>query len=287
MKKFVKGIFFILPVLFLFSCSVQEILKTAGVSKPIVKYERVKISGLSFDGIDLMFDFSINNPNALGVSLAGFDYDVEINGNSFISGEQDKKITIPSKGKDIIQIPVSLSFSELIGTYKSFADRDSVDYGLAGSFAFDLPVIGKVSVPYSASGNFPLLKIPSISVEELKLKDISLLGAEVVLKLNCENRNNFDLGIDGFNYSFGIAGNEWINSGFSKKLSLKSGKESEITIPIKLNFLQVGSSVYNLLTGNSELDYFLKGDFNVTSGLPLLGRQIINLNKNGKINLLK
>ena len=282
-----KTITILILLLFISACSVQEILKNAGVSKPVVKYEKVNITGLSFDGIDLMFDFSIDNPNALGINLAGFDYNVKINNNSFVSGNQEKKISIPSRGKNNIQIPVSLSFSELINTYKSFSDRDSVDYGLAGSFAFDLPVIGKVSVPYSTSGNFPMLKIPSISVSELKLNKINLLGAEVLLKLDCENPNKFDLGLDGFDYSFGIAGKEWINSNYTKKVSLKSENKAEIDIPIKLNFLQVGSSVYSLLTGNSKLDYFLKGDLNVSSGLPMLGKQVIKLDKSGKVSLLK
>ena len=282
-----KNLILLLGIIFLTSCSVQEILKNAGISKPVVKYENVKISALSFEGVDLVFDFSIDNPNALGINLAGFNYDVNINGTSFVSGNQEEKISIPSRGKNNIQIPVSLSFSELVKTYKSFSNRDSIDYGLAGSFAFDLPVIGKVSVPYSASGNFPMLKIPSVSVSALKLNNINLLGAEVLLKLDCENPNKFDLGLDGFDYSFGVAGNEWINSNYTKKVSLKSGGNAEISIPIKLNFLQVGSSVYSLLTGNSKLDYFLKGDMNVSSGLPILGKQIIKLDKSGKVNLLK
>lgn len=274
-------------LIFLSACSVQEIMQTAGVSKPTVKYENVSISSLSFESIGLVFDFSINNPNALGVTLAGFDYDVKINNNSFVSGDQQKELTIPSRGKNNIQIPVTLSFTELVNMYKSFADRDSVDYGLSGSFAFNLPVLGKVSVPYSAAGNFPMIKIPSVSISNLKMENLSLLGAELVLKLNCSNPNKFDMGLNGFDYSFGIAGSEWVNSKYTKKLSLKSGGSSEIAIPIKLNFLQVGSSVYNLLKGNSELDYFLKGDMNISTGLPLLTSELLHLNKSGKIKLSK
>lgn len=186
-----------------------------------------------------------------------------------------------------MQIPVKLNFSELVGMYNALKSRDSVDYKLSGDFIFNLPVLGNVSVPYATAGMLPVIKIPAISIGELKLNNLSLLGADVLLKLNCDNPNAFDVGINGFDYILKVAGKEWAKSNSRKMVKLNSKGQSEIEIPIKLNFLQVGQSVYQLLTGNAKLDYDLTGNFNLETSLPYLSKEAINIVKSGQINLTK
>lgn len=282
-----KNLLIPLLALFLVSCSVQEIMKTAGISKPIVKFQNMKIDDLSFEDVNLLFNFTIDNPNAIGIDLAGFNYDVKISDNSFVAGNQDKGLKIQSRGQSTMQIPVKLNFSELVGMYNALKSRDSVDYKLSGDFIFNLPVLGNVSVPYATAGMLPVIKIPAISIGELKLNNLSLLGADVLLKLNCDNPNAFDVGINGFDYILKVAGKEWAKSNSRKMVKLNSKGQSEIEIPIKLNFLQVGQSVYQLLTGNAKLDYDLTGNFNLETSLPYLSKEAINIVKSGQINLTK
>ncbi|MBU1099214.1 MAG: LEA type 2 family protein [Bacteroidetes bacterium] len=281
----IKFLLFSTLTLLLISCSVQEIMKTAGISEPIVKFQSMKIDNLSFEDVNLLFNFSIDNPNAIGIDLAGFNYDVEISNNSFVAGNQDKGLSIASRGQSTMQIPVKLNFTELVGMYKVLKSKDSVDYKLSGDFIFDLPVLGNVRVPYATAGNLPIIKVPSISIGELKLNNLNLLGAEVLLRVKCDNPNAFSVGINGFDYILKIAGKEWVQSNSNQKIKLNSHGQSEIEIPIKLNFLQVGQSVYQLLTGNAKLDYNLVGNFNLETSLPYLKNEVVNIVKNGEINL--
>ena len=80
------------------SCSsVQELLET-GVQKPRVEFVGMKLTGLSFSDLDLLFDLKVTNPNVVGITMAGFDYDFLINSRSFVNGNQDKGMTIASRG---------------------------------------------------------------------------------------------------------------------------------------------------------------------------------------------
>ena len=154
MKNFRITIFVVIALL-ITSCSVKEIMQNVGVSKPTVSFDNVSINDISFDGLTLLFDFKVNNPNAIGIILSGFDYDLKINKSSFLAGNQDKGLSIKSKGSSVIQIPVSVTFKELIATYQSLKSKDSTDYSLAGSVLFNLPVLGNIKVPLCNSGHFP------------------------------------------------------------------------------------------------------------------------------------
>ena len=65
------------------SCSIlNSILNQMNIQKPTVQITNAKISKLSFNDVSLLFDIEINNPNSVGINLAGFDYELLINNNS-------------------------------------------------------------------------------------------------------------------------------------------------------------------------------------------------------------
>ena len=71
------GIFLclILGVVFLSSCSViNSLIGEAKVRPPEVSFAGGKLSGLSFDAADFLFDLEILNPNGVGLKMSGFDY---------------------------------------------------------------------------------------------------------------------------------------------------------------------------------------------------------------------
>lgn len=109
MKKLKTNLFtlILIPGMIFLSCSALNQMLNS-VKRPTVAVDRVHISGLSFDDIDLLFDLKVNNPNSIKVSLAGFDYDFFLNGNSFVKGQQDKGLNIEAKGESIVQIPINL-----------------------------------------------------------------------------------------------------------------------------------------------------------------------------------
>jgi len=168
-----RNVFFIGPLVVLItgaiSCSsVQELLET-GVQKPKVEFVGMKLTGLSFYDLDLLFDLKVTNPNVVGITLAGFDYDFLINSRSFVNGNQDKGITIASHGESRIQIPVSLQFADIYQTVTNLGSQDSTTYQINTGFSFELPVLGVQRVPVSHSGSIPLLELPSVSIGSLKL----------------------------------------------------------------------------------------------------------------------
>ena len=64
------------------------------VRKPEVRIVSTELDALTFTGMTLLFEVEVRNPNPIGIGLSGFDYELEIEGNSFVSGQVQDRVTI-------------------------------------------------------------------------------------------------------------------------------------------------------------------------------------------------
>ena len=276
---------FALLLLILFSCAtLQEIAK---VQQPRVNVQNVRFTGMSFDAIDLAFDVAIHNPNPFGAKLSGFDYDFFLNENSFLKGQQNSQLNIEALGQSTVEIPLTLNFKDIYNTYQSLKNQDSTTYKIACGLAFDLPVLGPIRIPVSRSGKVPMLKLPDVKIGSLKLNKITFSSADLELKLKVDNPNSFNFLLNRLNYDFAINGKTWAKGITQNQMQIQEKGESAISIPVSLNFMQMGRTVYGIITGDQKLNYELKGDLDLNTSIPMLGQVNLPIDRVGEINILK
>ncbi|MFC1714780.1 LEA type 2 family protein [Candidatus Poribacteria bacterium] len=278
----------LLVTVFLSSCAVlNELAGEANIRRPQVNFSGAKITGLSFDTAELLFDLKIQNPNSVGLTMAGFNYDFLINNGSFLKGKQDKGLEIAAGGESAVQVPLSLRYVDLYQTFQSLKNQDLSNYQINFGFAFDVPVLGRVNIPVSKSGDFPLLKLPKVSVNSLKLKGLALTGADLVLRVQLDNPNAFSMLLEKLQYQFAVDGQNWI-SGFAEEPTQITEKgQGFVDIPISLNLLQMGQSVRQLLSGDKDLNYSLGGNLDLATSLPLLGKINLPFDRAGSVKLIR
>ena len=267
--------------------SVQQILDEVNVQKPTADLDRVHLSHLSFESAELMFHFKVANPNTLGVRLSRFDYEFQINGNRFLSGKQESGLEIPARGRNTVELPVSLPFKEIVETYRSLQGKDSAAYRISTSFSFELPIVGEVKVPLTKDGTFPVIKVPTITFDGLKLNRLDITGANLTLGLKLTNPNAFSLLMKHVNVQLKINGKEWARISRDEEMHVAREGSGRFVIPVNLNFLQMGQSVYSIITGNANLNYDLKADFDFSTSHPLLGDESLDFIDSGILRILK
>jgi LEA14-like dessication related protein len=277
---YVGGIF----LLSLACASVSDLMK-AGVQKPTVAFAGVRLDNLSFSAVDLLFDLKITNPNPVGATLAGFDYDFLLNGNSFLQGNQEQNVKIPAQGEQTLPVPVTLNFDNIYDTFKSLRDQDSTGYSLNCGLSFDLPILGPQRIPISKTGSVPLIKIPKIAIASLKLNKLNLSGADLKLQVKLTNPNALAFTLQAFDYRLEINGQPWLDSRQTQPLEIAAKKPSVLEIPFSVNFLQIGQSAYTLLSGKQDLSYRLKGGLHLTSSLPIFKETKLPFDTSGKVPL--
>ncbi len=274
--------------LLVFSCSqMQQLLKTVDIKDPQAKISNVKITGLSIEKADLVFDIAVSNPNRVGITLAGFDYDLLLNNQSFLKGNRNETLKIAAQGTSNVQLPLSLNFMDIYKTYKALAKEDKITYALKTGLNFDLPVLGKVRIPVETKGSVPTIKLPKVKLQELKLKNLGFTGADLQLVLRIDNPNGFDVNLNRFKYDFRVAGQKWVQGQIKNPTSVPQKGKATLSVPIALNFLEIGKSALNLINNGNKLNYRLSGGAEVGSPLPILQSFPLDFNYEGKIGLTK
>ncbi len=284
---FILGLI-VLTTLFMPGCAeLNQLIETANVREPDVKVADVKIGSFTFKKVNLVFDIDISNPNSLGIDLNGFDYNFLLNDHSFLKGEQNQPLKILANGKSSVKVPVSLTFDEVYKAYKNLVNQDSIHYSFKSGLKFKLPILGVTRIPVSKSGTLPNVKIPAVSLRGIKLNHLGFTSADLEVEISVKNPNNFGLNLDHFNYHLNVAGQEWVTGIKSKEIQLSEKKTGDISIPVSLNFLQMGQSILNILTSDQALNYQFSGSTDILTTLPLLEKYKLQFKKSGQTKLLK
>ncbi len=283
MKLYKKTPFIALYVLFIANCSAIKDL--ASVQKPKLSVTDAKISDASLTDLELTFDVEVDNPNVVSINLASYNYDFLISDRTFVNGNQSLGTTISSANKSIVQIPVRFTYEDLFKTFSDIRDKDETNYELKSVIGVELPVLGFTEIPLEKSGTFPVIKKPSISASRLTVKNISFTNADLELVLNIENPNAFGISLKDTDYSISINGLKSISGKSLNPIVIKEKNSGTITVPVSLNFIQLGRSAYNLITSDQPMEYTLSGSTEIESPLPFFKTSSYNFDRSGNVNI--
>jgi len=266
----------ITAVMLLLGCAAMQEL----IQPPKVNFESVNLSNLSFDDVTLDFALSIYNPNPIGASLSGYDYTFAVEGKQFLTGDENRTITLPSSGKSTIHIPVTVQFRELYNLIKSTAEQDSVGYQIAGHFR-PSGILSGFNIPFSKSGSLPTVKVPKIKLAGLKIKGLSFTNVDLEVGLDVENPNIFGIDMSKLIYQINIDGQQVANGTANNVAQVPKKGTGNIRLPISLNFSGVTSALRTAITKQS-IDCAVSGGADLNSQLGTVHLPI-NLSQNVRI----
>ncbi|MCU7863904.1 MAG: LEA type 2 family protein [Candidatus Thiodiazotropha sp. (ex Lucinoma borealis)] len=243
------------------------------------------MTSLDFDGVELAFAVNVTNPNPVGIDLAGLDYDLKLLGNSFVKGEQPMALSVAANGTSQIELPMRLGFRQLMSSYQKLQHASQAAYQLDLGLGFNIPVLGKMKLPVSYQGEFPIPKIPDIKVKNLDIQKLTLNNAKLLLQIEVDNPNNFSLLLDQLNYNLKLNGFNVGNGLLSQSVAIKQDGRGVINLPLSVNIMQAGMGLYSALLGNDGLKYELNGSMAATSSNSILSDIKIPLNEQGVIEM--
>jgi LEA14-like dessication related protein len=275
----------LLQALWLQGCNtLQQMGQALEGQKPTALVQGVRMTGLDFDGVDLAFDVKVDNPNPVGISLAGLDYDLKLLGSRFLQGDQPMGMKVAAKGSSQVEVPMRLGFQQLMSTYQQLKTAHQAGYELDLGMGFDVPVLGRVRVPVSYRGEIPVPKMPNVKLQSLDVQQLSMSSAKLLLQMQVDNPNDFSLMLDQLNYHLKLNGFDVGGGLVEKSVNIKQGGQGVIGLPVSLDFAQAGMGLYSALLGKG-MSYDLSGSMNAVSSNPILKSFRIPLDKQGNLPL--
>lgn len=250
-------------------CTACETMKQVKFNAPKVSASDLHIAGATFQALNLTLDLDVDNPSSFNTALAGFAYSVLVNDKPLVTGTHDQPTTFSAGSKSTLSVPLTLTFDDLFKTIPALLKQDTFDYQINAdlSFATPFPVMGNVTIPLQKSGNLPIIRPPTINGMTLEKKALNLSGADLALKLNINNPNRFALALNGFDYNFKGNGQNWASGQITTPTSLPEQGNQELTVPIRLSFLAIGATAFQLLSGGQDFETDLTGTMSLGSSL--------------------
>lgn len=232
--------------------------------QPDVSIESAHLGALSFEGAELVADVRIDNPNPVGATLAGFDYELAVAGQSLVAGERDQRLRLDAKEQAQLDVPLRVAFADVRNIVDDLLrngdSRDQVDYDLALNLDIEVPVLGRRTVPAEISGSLPIPRVPSLSVTRLKLDSFGWRKAQATVEFAVDNPNPFGLDLERLNYDLAIDGVALLSGNEGVSASIPADSVGRVDVPIELDFDSLGRSAYRLVTGSGSFDYRLTGN---------------------------
>ena len=282
--RYISAMLLTCALLLLDGCSALEDL-SGSIQKPQLSVADVRVSDFNFNEMELTYDIKVDNPNKLSVQMLAYSYNLDINEHPLITGDQKKELAIEASGTSTFEVPMRLNFADIYRSVQSLRDTKEASYNFLSTLTFDLPILGQTNVPVNKKGRIPLLKTPTISLEDFNVTGINVSSADINLQLRFDNPNSFGIDVHALNYDLMINGDQWASGTALKGKTIPEKGVTILNIPISLNISDIGMSAYRLLTGGKPFDYQIKGTFDLNAQHELLGQTTFDFLRTGKLSL--
>jgi len=274
-------------VLCIFSClGCATLQKFGGIRPPDLSIEKVNIVSAGLQEMDLVMIVRVKNNYPIGIQVPAFDYNFLIDNHVFLKGNNALNQSISPLSTNHVQVPIRIHFMDLYQSLSALVNKDQASYQISGNIHFKIPVLGRLQIPYEKKGTLPLLKMPKISIKGLRVKSLSFASAKLSLDISLDNPNGFLMMLRNFSYNFSIDGLKWADGIMDKNISFDKHSQSSISIPIQLNFFEMGRTIFNLIQNKKSLPYEFDTQIKFKTDLPFLKDVDIPLKKKGYVDLL-
>jgi len=243
--------------------------------------EEKRIEDLSATGLFLIFYVNISNSSSSPYYLTSYDYRLVVNQKEYfrLSTSLEEDIKIEAEGDTLLSFPLKISYAHLFQVVEGIEKDDKAQCYLTGAVTFSDGQEEKGRLPFAFSGEFPIFKKPEIEFISLQVKELTIGGADLNFEMSFKNSNIFELLVDSISYSIHLAEKPIRVGMISGDKNIESGREKVFSIPLLLNFFEVGKEVYNKLQQSSVLCRF-SGEIEVRT---VWGRIRIPFSKNEKV----
>ena len=242
--------------------SMQDLI--GGASKPTAHVIGASIRGLSLENVVLLFDVEVQNPYASSLPLIDLGYSLTSGGRKFLEGTVTPTGSIPARGKQVIQLPATVPFSSLFATLKGVKPGAIVPYTADFRIGVNAPVLGRLDLPFSKSGELPVPAVPQVELTSLAIARLSLDQMTASAKLQVKNTNQFPFDLTKLGVSFALGGQEVGSSKLANSVNIPAGQATILEVPLSFSPRAAGIGLVNLLRGN-QIAYKVSGSIDANS----------------------
>jgi LEA14-like dessication related protein len=257
MRKLTLVVLAAAPLL-LAGCAAVQNLAAAAFEKPKLTFRSVSIQSFDLEGATLGFEYLLENPNKVGLTLARVGYALDVEGSRVVDGDLRQGLKIPAGGGAPITFPVHVKFKDVPGFVRLVTSQDEVAYRLSGKAGIDTP-IGIVELPMSHSSTIGLPKLPSFSLDSVAIRSASFTDLALDVRMKVTNPNRFAIPAGSLQYGLAVGGTQVARGDAAALAKVAAVSTGIVSLPVKVSLLGAGRAIYQAVNGEGTLPVALSG----------------------------
>ena len=230
---------------FSFSATITKDLK--------IELKEKRIRDFSLDGLTLVFYVNIVNSSSKTYFLAGYDYRFIVDQKDYLQLQTglEECLRIEAREETLVAFPIRITYKNLFRTIPEMENELHATCNLVGWARFSDGRRDKGKLPLAFTGDFPIFWRPEFELVQLRVNTLTIGGAELDFEVKFKNKNRFDLMVDRISYTLTLAGYEIEKGNISGDKNIDNQGEKIFSLPLLLNFFDVGKEVYDVLDKSS------------------------------------
>jgi LEA14-like dessication related protein len=214
-----------------------------------ISLDAKRIRDFSLSGLSLVFYVNISNSSSSSYYLSKYDYRFMVNQQEYLRLQTSlsEQIKIGAKGDTLISLPVKITYAHLFEVVKEVEKFNKAQCYLLGGMTFSDGRREKGRLPFAFSGEFPIFRPPEADIVSLQVRAMTIGGADLAFKVSFKNSNVFELMVDRISYRLSLGGKTIGEGEISGDKNIKSLDAKVFSLPLLVEFFDVGKDVYNAL----------------------------------------
>lgn len=232
---------------------------------PRAELSILEITSLTAEKTDMTVNVLLKNQLPISFTADSLQYSIFINGVEVIKSHHKKTITLESNDSSWISLPLTILSHQLKSILNASERKnlDSVEYRLKATFFTDIVFRKKFDVDINRL--LPLIYIPELSSDNIQVDSLNFSRAAILLNVSIKNQNVFPIKAKTIAYKFAIEDHEWIEGIIPGVTEIKEQSITELQIPIRISFKEVGKTLFDLLKKGKNVKYNLELRFRIDS----------------------
>jgi LEA14-like dessication related protein len=282
LKALRKKIWLSLVYIFIFTAAA---VSASSEQELKISLKETAVKDFNLSGLSLVFFLTISNSSSSPCFLSGYDYRFVVNQKEYfhLANSLEGGIEIEAKKDNLISFPLKISYANLFAAVAGIEKEDKAHCYFSGTMIFTDGKKEMERFPFAFSAEFPIFKKPEVEFHSLKVKDLTIGGADLDFELSFKNSNSYELFIDNISYIFDL-GEKRVGEGTIRGDKNVEGRgEKAFSLPFLFNFFDVGKEVYYTLH-QASASCRLRGEIEVRT---VWGNLKIPFDKRGNVPVSK
>jgi len=214
-----------------------------------INLEEKQVREMTPQGLSLVFYLNLTNSSRKTYFLSGYAYRFVVNEREYLRLQtpMEQGLRIDPSQTTMIALPVKITYDLLYRAVGDLSGEAMVGCYLMGELAFSDGRRHKGTLPIAFNGEFPIYRHPEVVPTALKARAVTIGGADLLFEMMLRNANGFDIDITRLEYTIKFGGHEVAANQSNRRIPLPAAGDSPQSIPLLLNFFDVGKEIRGLL----------------------------------------